>query len=179
MSKHPEDKIEAIRQDFVQGIVENNIRSYPTIEELSKRYEIPSITLYRKSSSQDWKEQRTKFQRDLQNEIDRKKQSQLAKDSVNFDDNNLKIAKALQNEIIALLSFSNKQRQEKERPFFSPSSLNSLSLALSTCQRVGRLALGESTENTNITNESTVTEAYELIEQIISKSRSDSKSELH
>ena len=149
MNKHPEDKIEAIRQDFVQGIVENNIRSYPTIEELSKRYEIPSITLYRKSSSQDWKEQRTKFQRDLQNEI------------------------------IALLSFSNKQRQEKERPFFSPSSLNSLSLALSTCQRVGRLALGESTENTNITNESTVTEAYELIEQIISKSRSDSKSELH
>ena len=115
----------------------------------------------------------------MQNEIDRKKQNQLAKDSVNFDDNNLKIAKALQNEIIALLSFSNKQRQEKERPFFSPSSLNSLSLALSTCQRVGRLALGESTENTNITNESTVTEAYELIEQIISKSRSDSKSELH
>ena len=179
MNKHPEDKIEAIRQDFVQGIVENNIRSYPTIEELSKRYENPSITLYRKSSSQDWKEQRTKIQRDLQNEIDRKKQNQLAKDSVNFDDNNLKIAKALQNEIIALLSFSNKQRQEKERPFFSPSSLNSLSLALSTCQRVGRLALGESTENTNITNESTVTEAYELIEQIISKSRSDSKSELH
>ena len=179
MNKHPEDKIEAIRQDFVQGIVEDNIRSYPTIEELSKKYDIPSITLYRKCSSQEWKEQRTKFQRDLQNEIDRKKQNQLAKDSVNFDDNNLKIAKALQNEIIALLSFSNKQRQEKERPFFSPSSLNSLSLALSTCQRVGRLALGESTENTNITNESTVTEAYELIEQIISKSRSDSKSELH
>ena len=179
MPKHTEDIIEAIRQDFVQGVLEESERRYPTIEELAKKYEIPSVTLYRKSTAQSWKQQRMDFQKNLQIEIDAKRQNKLAKDAVDFDENNLRIAKALQNEIVALLSFSNRARQDANRPYFSPSSLNSLSMALSTCQRVGRLALGESTDNTNITNDTTVTEAFNLIEQICRPSNSEGKSELH
>ena len=94
MPKHTEDIIEAIRQDFVQGILDGSERRYPTIEELAKKYEIPSVTLYRKSTSQSWKQQKMDFQKNLQVEIDSKRQNKLAKDAVDFDENNLRIAKA-------------------------------------------------------------------------------------
>ena len=104
----------------------------------------------------------------------------MAKDAIDFDQNNMRIAKALQNEIVALLTLSGKKRKENEdKTYFSASSLNSLGMALSTCQRVGRLALGESTENTNISTEATVNEAFQLIEEILGKGNSKSNSQLH
>ena len=179
MQKHSEELIERIRQEFVQGFMDGEMRVYPTIEELSKKHKIPAITLYRKSK--EWKQQKIKFQQELSLEIDENKKKKMAKDAVDFDENNLRIAKALQNEIVALLSLSNKKRRENDdRPYLTASSLNSLGMALSTCQRVGRLALGESTDNTNVTtNESTVNEAFQLIEEILGSSDTKSKSELH
>lgn len=181
MPKHDDNTIEEIRQEFVQGKMIDEKRIYPTIEELSQSWSIPAITLYRKSNAQKWKEQRETFQQELSRKIDMEKQKKMAKDAIDFDENNMRIAKALQNEIVALLSFSNKKRQETpDRPYLSPSSLNSLGMALSTCQRVGRLALGESTDNTNVTtNESTVNEAFQLIEEILGSTNTKSKSELH
>ena len=112
--------------------------------------------------------------------IDDNRQKKMAKDAIDFDQNNMRIAKALQNEIVALLTLSGKKRKENEdKPYFSASSLNSLGMALSTCQRVGRLALGESTENTNISTEATVNEAFQLIEEILGKGNSKSNSQLH
>ena len=52
-------------------------------------------------------------------------------------------------------------------------------MALQTAQKVGRLALGETTENTTITTkQSTVQETFELIDEII-KSRGTSKPKVH
>ena len=179
MQRHNEETLEQIRIDFVQGIQTDNERKYPTIEELSKQYNIPAVTLYRKSQAEEWKTQRSDFKSNLQSEINKQKKDKLAKEAVAFDENNLRIAKALQNEIVAQITISTKIRQDNERPFFTPQALNSLAQALSTCQRVGRLAVGESTENTNITNDSTITEAFNLIEQICRPSNSEGKSELH
>ena len=104
----------------------------------------------------------------------------MAKESQEFDSNSLKIAKALQNEIVTLLQKSNQQRTAGvDKPYFSPSALNSLGMALQTCQKVGRLALGESTENTNVTNkQSTIEETFALIDEIC-KGRGTSDSNLH
>jgi hypothetical protein len=182
MTRHNADIIESIRQEFVQGILDDNgMRSYPTIDELSKKHSIPSITLYRKSQGESWKQQKIDFQETLRLEIDNQKRKKIAKDSIEFDENNLRLAKALQNEIVALISLSNKKRTEGDsRPFFSPSSLNSLGMALMTCQKVGRLALGESTDNTNITTtESTVNEAFKLIEEMFRGKPKESDSQLH
>ena len=182
MAKHNEDIIEAIRQEFVQGVLDDKgLRSHPTIDELSKKHSIPSITLYRKSQSNEWKQQKLDFQDNLRIQIDKEKRTKMVKDSVEFDENNLRLAKALQNEIVALISMSNKKRNEGDtRPFFSASSLNSLGQALMTCQKVGRLALGESTDTTNITTtESTVTEAFQLIDEIFRGKSKESDSQLH
>jgi uncharacterized protein YaiL (DUF2058 family) len=137
--------------------------------------------LYRKSQGEEWKKQKADFQETLRNQIDKEKRKQMAKDSIEFDENNLRLAKALQNEIVALITLSNKKRNDGDtRPFFSASSLNSLGMALMTCQKVGRLALGESTDNTNITTtESTVNEAFQLIDEIFRGKSKKSDSQLH
>ncbi len=180
MSKVSEEIIEKIRKEFVQGFDENSERKHPTIDELSKKYNIPSVTLYRKSQSMGWKLQKETFKQNLQFETDYEKSKLMAKESQEFDSNSLKIAKALQNEIVTLLQKSNQQRTAGvDKPYFSPSALNSLGMALQTCQKVGRLALGESTENTNVTNkQSTIEETFALIDEIC-KGRGTSDSNLH
>lgn len=174
------EEIEKIRQEFVQGTEENGVLKNLSIESLAKKYNIPSITLYRKSKEDNWKQQQKDFKEELQNEIDAQKREQMTKEAVDFDSNSLRIAKALQGEIVKLLNISNKKRQENpNESYFSPSSLNSLGMALQTCQRVGRLALGESTENTNVTNkQSTIEEAFQLIDEICD-SRRESQSNIH
>jgi hypothetical protein len=178
---YSENTIEKIRELFVQGFEDDSgNRTYPTIDELSKKFNIPAITLYRKSKSNGWKNQKDLFTQNLQIEIDQAKQKKLANEAKEFDSNSLKIAKALQSEIVALLQKSNQQRKQGiNKPYFSPSALNSLGMALQTCQRVGRLALGESTENTNVTNkQSTIEETFALIDEIC-KRRGESDSNLH
>ena len=181
MGKYSVDLLYKITTDFFQGVLgSDEARTYPTIKELSAKHNVPAVTLYRKSTAQNWEKQRLSFQENLQIKIDDNRQKKMAKDAIDFDQNNMRIAKALQNEIVALLTLSGKKRKENEdKPYFSASSLNSLGMALSTCQRVGRLALGESTENTNISTEATVNEAFQLIEEILGKGNSKSNSQLH
>ena len=181
MSKFSETQIEEIRQEFVQG-KENDMgeRIYPSIDDLSKKYNIPSVTLYRKSQDGNWRDQKQIFKDNLQLEIDTAKAKKMASESQEFDSASLKIAKALQNEIVSFLTKSNERRKQgNDKPYFSPSALNSLGMALQTCQRVGRLALGESTDNTNVTNkQSTIEETFALIDEIC-KGRGKSDSNLH
>ena len=41
MTRHNAETIELIRQEYVQGVVDANcVRSYPTIDELSKKHSI-------------------------------------------------------------------------------------------------------------------------------------------
>ena len=90
MTRHNAETIELIRQEYVQGVVDaNGVRSYPTIDELSKKHSIPSITLYRKSQGEEWKKQKADFQETLRNEIDKEKRKQMAKDSIEFDEKSI------------------------------------------------------------------------------------------
>ena len=179
MAKATAETIEKIRQAYVAGVETADGRDYPSIEELSKKYKIPAITLFRRSAKENWREQRVKFTEKLQQDIDQAKQKQLIKENKDFDTNNLSIAKRLQDEIVSVLNLSEKKREEGiEKPMLNPSSLYSLGMALQTCQKVGRLALGETTENTSISNKSTVRETFELIDEIV-RNGSRSKQKVH
>lgn len=179
MAKATAETIEKIRQAYVAGVETPDGRDYPSIEELSKKYKIPAITLFRRSAKENWREQRVKFTEKLQQDIDQAKQKQLIKENKDFDTNNLSIAKRLQDEIVSVLNLSEKKREEGiEKPMLNPSSLYSLGMALQTCQKVGRLALGETTENTSISNKSTVRETFELIDEIV-RNGSRSKQKVH
>ena len=150
----PEDLWLKIRTAYVHGVEdENGFRKWPTYLELEKEFGPQYSTIAIRCKDENWQEQRAVFEAKLKAEIDAKKRKELLKASIEFDTSSLKLAKAIQSEIGQLLVGAQHQRKliseglEPERKIFTSSSLSSLAAALATAQKVGRLALGESTEN--------------------------------
>ena len=153
-AKYPEELWQRVRAAYVQGVEdENGFRRFPTYQQLEAEYNVNYGTIALRCKKQGWQEERAIFERKLKEDIDAKKRKELLKASVEFDSSSLKLAKAIQAEIGQLLVAAQYERQkiaqglEPERKIFTSSALSSMAMALATAQKVGRLALGESTEN--------------------------------
>lgn len=150
----PETLWHKIRDAYVHGVEDDNgFRKWPTYQELEAEFGPQYSTIAIRCKAEGWQEQRAVFEAKLKAEIDAKKRKELLKASIEFDSSSLKLAKAIQSEIGQLLVGAQHQRKlmaeglENERKIFTSSALSSLATALATAQKVGRLALGESTEN--------------------------------
>ena len=173
--------IEQIRDLYVTG-TDNKLgeRVYPSIESLAEDFNVAKVTLFRKAKDGDWKEQRQIFEKKLAEEKDAKKREVLVKESVEFDARNLNLAKAMQGQITHLLSQGARliQQNNTAKPF-SPESLTKLATALISVQKIGRLALGDTTDNTRInaefSDDATAKQVDELLEQIAEAKRNSEK----
>ena len=176
------DLAETIRQEYVSGITdENGTRTYPSIDYLVEKHNVAKATLFRRMKAQNWKSQRTKFELELSQKKDIHKRDELAKESINFDGRNLNLAKAIQQQVSHLLQGAMREiAQDQRRRPFTPVALERLANALSITQKIGRLSLGESTENNSvhatINQESAVREVYEFIDELTDAKRTSSKS---
>jgi hypothetical protein len=153
-TKYAEELWNKVRTAYVQGVEdENGFRRFPTYQQLQTEFGINYGTIALRCKTQGWQEERAIFERKLKEDIDAKKRKELLKASIEFDSSSLKLAKAIQSEIGQLLVAAQYERQkisqglEPERKIFTTSALSSMATALATAQKVGRLALGESTEN--------------------------------
>ncbi len=69
---------EDIRDQYIYGFLKDSgERIMPTIDELIKKYCIPSSTLYRIFSREEWKIRRKQFQNKLRQELDETKNLEL------------------------------------------------------------------------------------------------------
>ena len=69
---------EDIRDQYIYGILKDSgERIMPTLDELIKKHNVPSSTLYRISSKEEWKLQRKQFQNKLRQELDETKNFEL------------------------------------------------------------------------------------------------------
>ena len=69
---------EDIRDEYIYGILKDSgERIMPTLDELIKKYCIPSSTLYRIFSREEWKIRRKQFQNKLRQELDETKNLEL------------------------------------------------------------------------------------------------------
>ena len=69
---------EDIRDQYIYGILKGSgERLMPTLDELIKMHNVPSSTLYRISSKEEWKLQRKQFQNKLRQELDETKNLEL------------------------------------------------------------------------------------------------------
>ena len=69
---------EDIRDQYIYGILKSSgERILPTLDELIKKNNVPSSTLYRISSKEEWKLQRKQFQINLRQELDETKNLEL------------------------------------------------------------------------------------------------------
>jgi hypothetical protein len=173
---------EEIRELYVQGVSDNaGNRVYPSIETLASDFNVAKVTLFRRAKSQDWRTQRAIFEQRLSQEKDSKRLETLIKESVEFDSRNLNLAKAMQGQVTHLIRLAAQEIQDNDlrRPF-TPVGLERLANAVIAIQKVGKLALGETTENTSInatvSNESAIREVHEFLDELTEIKRNGGKS---
>lgn len=178
------EELEQIRDLYVQGEDSPDGRRYPTLVELADRFGSSIATISRKAKENGWEEQRSVFEAKLHKDRDELRRKEMINQSVEFDSNSLLLAKSLQAEIGKVLqSVAQRRRSDPQgEHLIGASSLTQLANALSICHRTGRLALGESTENTNVSgsikaNEA-LDEAFSIVEQL-ARTRSGGTKELH
>ena len=142
---------EAARRDYVQGYVkeDGSRHSEPTYAEIAKRTGISSSMMRKKGADENWAQQRNMFQTRMEHVTQEKRIDVLADQVVKFDSDCATTANALLNIIRGKMSQAVEVDATGRRQVVATTTdLQALASALVKAQAVGRLAMGESTENT-------------------------------
>lgn len=169
-----------MRNEFVQGTDGGEERVFPNLDEMIKKHKVAKSTLYRLASSENWKQQRSEFQIDYTAQLDEKRTKNLVKESKNFDNSSINLAKGIYSSVAQTLQNNNKEITQGKPPL-PPQAIRSLASAAATAQRIAKLALGESTENINANVKDTTSfrEAMELLDEVANAKRNGDLESLH
>lgn len=146
-----------IKAEFVQGIeLESGERKHFTIDELIKKHNVASATLYRAARAENWKALRSQFEQEVIEELNKKRAQERVKEGSKLDDEMIKKSKEIIGQVDYYFQMNSEALKMKSRPF-PPQHLLALCNALTVAQKLGKVAMGEVTENINVN--STVKEA--------------------
>ena len=146
---------EDIRDQYIYGILKDSgERIMPTLDGLIKKHNVPSSTLYRISSKEEWKLQRKQFQNKLRQELDESKNLELKEKLFKCEEASIDIAYKVFSKALYMINAENK---------LSPNGLASISSAAHTAQKI---YAGKSFENVADKNSESFQEAMSLLDQI-------------
>ncbi len=146
---------EDIRDQYIYGILKDSgERIMPTLDELIKKHKVPSSSLYRISSKEDWKIQRKQFQSKLRQELDETKNLELKEKLFKCEEASIDIAYKVFSKALYMINTENK---------LSPNGLASISSAAYTAQKIYS---GKSFESIADKNSESFQEAMSLLDQI-------------
>ncbi len=146
---------EDIRDQYIYGILKDSgERIMPTLDELIKKHDVPSSTLYRISSKEEWKLQRKQFQNKLRQDLDETKNLELKEKLFKCEEASIDIAYKVFTKALKMIN------TEKE---ITPNGLASISSAAYTAQKI---YAGKSFENVTNKNSDSFEEAMSLLDQM-------------
>ena len=146
---------EDIRDEYIYGILKGSgDRIMPTLDALIKKHNVPSSTLYRISSKEEWKLQRKQFQNKLRQDLDETKNLELKEKLFKCEEASIDIAYKVFSKALKMIN------TEKE---ITPNGLASISSAAYTAQKI---YAGKSFENVTNKNSESFQEAMSLLDQI-------------
>ena len=182
-AKLTEELRTTIRTEFVQGIEsETGERTFYTLEDLIKKYNLASATLYRCAKKDNWKQLREQYNLEYQEKLNEIRSKKLAQKSINWDDAVFESAKELQGQAMYYLKL-NKNAMESETKPFPPSQFLAISNAFLISQKLGKIALGEITENINVNTTikeaDAFREAMELLDSVAEQQRQGNDKPIH
>ena len=103
--------IEKLRDEYVQGIDTPDGRQYPTTKALAARHQLNERIVEKKCTDLGWADQRAVFEAKLKEDSDNEKRREMIDQAVEFDSNNLNLAKNLQGEIGMVIRAARNARQ--------------------------------------------------------------------
>lgn len=162
-----------LRTEFVQGIeLETGERQHFSIEDLIKKYNVAPATLYRASQSEGWKALREQFSMELQEKINVERQKKIAKESHKFDDRLLIKANEIIDQISEYLKINQESLKHKTKTL-QPTQVLALTNSLLAAQKLGKISMGEITENINVNSTIKEAEAFKSIMELLNRVKTD------
>ena len=133
-----------VKAAFVEGYDRDGVRfAEPQLGDIAAKFGIPLSTIRKRSMIEKWAEERQLFQKRLEDARRERTTEVLASKGAEFDALSLRNADKKLRMIERMID-----RAEKSGDGFTPGQVRALAGALKDAQAVGRLALGDSTENT-------------------------------
>lgn len=172
-------KITLAREKYVHGVEgEDGHLVFPTHSELAKEFGLVTQTVANRSMKEGWKDDRKAYEVEYARRRDAALMKEKLKAAADFDNSSFTAARVIQSEVMRYISDkrdemvfvrnqsrvvpeneTEAQRKKRERDqFYNPFTghlLSSLTHALQGAQTIGRLALGESTENLSVKHDAT------------------------
>lgn len=160
-----------IRTEFVQGIeLDTGDRKSFTLDELIKKHNVASATLYRRAREEGWKELREQFEWELQQELNEKRIKGLGQVGIKLDDDFISMSQDIIKQVKYYFEI-NQQAMSMKSKTLKPNEFLALCNGLITAQKLGKIALGETTENINVTSTVKEAEAFNAIKQALDRAK--------
>jgi hypothetical protein len=135
-----------VKREYVEGYIENDKQIWPTMKELSLKHGIPPAYLRRVASIQKWTIEKQNYVTNYEHAIQSEKIKYLAKKSAAFDDKCIKIAEEGVRKIENLLC-NEIIDKNGVKIVIGIDGIECAAKTLEKFQKIGRLALGNSTDN--------------------------------
>ena len=160
-----------IKTEYIQGLeLDSGDRKLFTLDELIKKHNVASATLYRNAPRDNWKAQREQFEYELQEKLNEERVKNLSKVGVDLDDKFIGMAKSIVKQVQYYFDINLHAMDLKTRTL-KPNELLSLCNGLLTAQKLGKIALGETTENINVTSTIKEADAFRSIMELLDEAK--------
>lgn len=165
----------AIKAAYVEGYEKDGVRVIePTLDDVAARHNVPISTIRKVSMKERWKDERQLFQHRLEEAKRAKSTEVLASKGAEFDALSLRVAEKKLKMIERIID-----KAEKAGDTLTPNQIQALAGGLKQGQYVGRLVMGDSTDNARLYAEllqkpdlTALTPAeLEALEKILEKAR--------
>lgn len=114
-----------------------------TLRELADRHAIKAAGVMRRAAKEGWEAERKQESAKVSSQAIAASTPERAEELAKFNEDDLRMARAIRDKAASMMDSD-----------LSPNDLRALAGAVDTAQKVGRLALGASTENSSVTTKS-------------------------
>tara|TARA_Y100001935_G_scaffold225516_1_gene202640 strand:+ start:101 stop:580 length:480 start_codon:yes stop_codon:yes gene_type:complete len=117
MSLKNSQNIESLKHEYIYGSIHaDGKRSFKSLDNLIKQYQLAAATIYRRSSKELWKNQRLSFKSELSEEIKKAKKNDIVND-IQFIQN--KATNALSLTLDKAIDYLEKEKSINPRGFYN------------------------------------------------------------
>lgn len=145
---HPTRDWIAIKAAYVEGYEADGVRMIePTLDNVAAKFGVPVSTIRKVSMKEKWADERQLFQKRLEEAKRAKSTEVLASKGAEFDALSLRVAEKI---------FKNLERRidkslaERDAVDVTPNQVAQIAAAAKSAQHVGRLVMGDSTDNARL-----------------------------